>query len=114
VSADTEVHSGGSDAVVHAHADVDHAHPSDLTYIKVGAVLFVVTALEVATYAVGMSGAALLLLLFPMMTFKFGVVAAYFMHLKFDSKLFRRFFITGIVLAVGVYMIVMLTLHVFD
>ena len=109
--ADTEVEPGDTIAV--AHDDAEHAHPSDWLYIKVGIVLFFVTGLEVATYALGMKGVALVIVLFPMMIFKFGVVAAYFMHLKFDSKLFRRFFITGIVLAVSVYMIVLFTLHFF-
>jgi hypothetical protein len=31
------------------------------------------------------------------------------MHLKFDSRLFRRLFITGIILALSVFAIVLLT-----
>jgi cytochrome c oxidase subunit IV len=38
-----------------------------------------------------------------MMLVKFTMVAAYFMHLKFDSKIFRRLFIVGILLALAVY-----------
>ena len=111
-TADTEA--GHDVAITEAHDDADHAHPSDLTYIKVGVVLFVVTGLEVATYALGMEGAALIAALFPMMIFKFAVVAGYFMHLKFDSKLFRRLFVTGIVLAIIVYTIFLTSLHVLD
>jgi hypothetical protein len=37
------------------------------------------------------------------MIIKFGFVAAFFMHLKFDSGLFTRMFVAGIAFAVGVY-----------
>ena len=38
-----------------------------------------------------------------MMVFKFFYVAAWFMHLRFDSPLFTKFFVTGLVLATVVY-----------
>jgi cytochrome c oxidase subunit 4 len=41
--------------------------------------------------------------LFVLMTVKFIVVASYFMHLKFDNKLFSYLFYTGLILAVLVY-----------
>ena len=40
-----------------------------------------------------------------MMGVKFFLVAAWFMHLRFDSSLFTKFFVGGLVLATGVYMI---------
>jgi cytochrome c oxidase subunit 4 len=40
-----------------------------------------------------------------MMVVKFWIVAAWFMHLRFDSKMFTRFFVSGIVLAISVYFI---------
>jgi hypothetical protein len=40
------------------------------------------------------------------------MVAAYFMHLRFDGRLLRRLFVTGIILAISVYTIFLLTLHV--
>jgi hypothetical protein len=40
------------------------------------------------------------------------MVAAYFMHLKFDGRLLRRLFVTGIVLAGGVYSVALFTLDV--
>jgi hypothetical protein len=41
-------------------------------------------------------------------------VAALFMHLKGDNRLFTRFFLTGIVLAAIVYVIVLLTFETFS
>ncbi len=48
------------------------------------------------------------------MMVKFATVAMFFMHLRFDSRLFRWVFITGLVLAATVYTIVLLTFHVFN
>ena len=93
-----------------------HAHPSDGHYIKIALFLGVLTAAETATYFIDAfedNSTLLLLFLMPVMTLKFGMVAWYFMHLKSDSRLFSRLFITGIVLAVIVYMIVLLAFDEF-
>jgi cytochrome c oxidase subunit 4 len=88
-----------------------HAHPSDLKYIKIAAILAVVTLGEVLTYTFDITGHLLVLILIPMMIFKFAVVAGYFMHLKFDSKLFTAMFVAGLLFALGVYLV---TLTVFE
>ena len=82
-----------------------HAHPSDWAYVKIAVVLGLVTALEVFTYfrTVLDWGAALVPSLIFMMILKFYLVATWFMHLRFDSKLFARMFTAGLALAVGVY-----------
>jgi cytochrome c oxidase subunit 4 len=90
-----------------------HAHPSDLQYVYVALGLGVITAVEVALpYTVDIHGIFLAVML-VLMTVKFAVVAMWFMHLRFDSRLFRRFFIAGIALAVGVYMIVFVSVQFF-
>jgi hypothetical protein len=48
-----------------------------------------------------------------MSAMKFFLVAMWFMHLRFDSKIFRRLFVAGIVLATIVFGIVLLTFKVF-
>ncbi|MDG2428625.1 MAG: cytochrome C oxidase subunit IV family protein [Acidimicrobiales bacterium] len=78
-------------------------HPTDRKYVEVAIVLGIVTALEVATYFVEMPGAVLIPMLMLMMVFKFFYVAAWFMHLRFDSPMFTKFFVTGLVLATIVY-----------
>jgi len=86
------------------HVDAEHDHPSDRTYVGIALILAVITAGEVATYYVeDQLGSALVPILLVMMVAKFAIVAAWFMHLKFDSNLFTRVFVAGIVLAVGVY-----------
>ena len=98
-----------------AHAE-RHTHPSDAQYVLIAAILAAITAGEVSTYYLDFFKSnfiATVAALIPMMIVKFAMVAAFFMHLRFDNKLFRRVFLTGIVLAVTVYMIVLFTFHVF-
>ena len=95
------------------HHEEGHAHPSDWAYVKIAVVLALITALEVFTYfeSVVDWGVALVPSLIFMMVVKFYLVATWFMHLRFDSKLFGRMFTAGLVLAVGVYLV---TLTVFE
>jgi cytochrome c oxidase subunit 4 len=92
----------------------DHgAHPTDALYVKVALILAVVTAIEVGLYYTTFSQTATNAALIALAAIKFVMVAAYFMHLKFDNKLLRRLFITGFVLAASVYVAYLLTLGIF-
>lgn len=95
------------------HPGETHPHAPDSFYFKVAGVLAVITAVEVGASYAGFSSTLLILSLFPMMIAKFAVVAALFMHLKGDNRLFTRFFVTGIVLASIVYAIVLFTFQTF-
>lgn len=89
----------------------EHEHTSDAKYIQIALILAVFTALETATYFIDWfegNATRQWLVLGPLMVVKFSMVAWFFMHLKQDSRLFSRLFVTGIVLAVGVYLIVLL------
>ena len=93
--------------------DARHAHPSDWAYVKIALLLAAITAVEVLLYYKNLGSAnnyALLIL----SAFKFVMVVAYFMHLKFDNKVLRRLFITGFILAVFCYIAYMSTLGVFS
>ena len=99
-----------------SHGDevVHHAHPSDGQYWKIFFILLAITAVEVFLYyfsipGVNINNAAL----GSLAAAKFAVVVGYFMHLKFDSKILRRLFVGGLVLAGVVYMIYLLTMGVF-
>jgi cytochrome c oxidase subunit 4 len=100
------------DAAVDAH---DDHHPSDLFYLKIAAILALFTAFEVGTYFVEDSVPRwfLFLSLTVLMIIKFVMVAAYFMHLKYDTPWFRYLFIAGLVLAIGVYTIFFFTFDLF-
>jgi len=102
-------------AAAESHDDEHHDHPSDLFYVKIAAVLAVFTAIEVGTFFVEETAPAwsLYLVLTLLMIIKFAMVGAYFMHLKYDTKWFRQVFISGIVLAIGVYFIFFLAFDLF-
>jgi len=102
-------------ATVEAHGGQSGGH-TDRPYINVAIVLAVLTALETATYFIDVFDENFRLLvafLLPLMVLKFGLVAWYFMHLKQDSRLFGRLFAGGILLAVGVYLVVLLAFDEF-
>ena len=91
-----------------------HAHPGPREYVKVAIVLAVVTAAEVGLYYVtGLSDTILVVLLLALMVAKFVGVALYFMHLKFDNPMFSRFFIVGLILAMTVFAVVLVTFGIF-
>jgi cytochrome c oxidase subunit IV len=94
----------------------EHAsqHPDEIKYLKVAAILAIATAAEVAVIYVSAWEAMWRQILGTLMVLKFSMVAMYFMHLKFDSKVFRRFFILGIILAIAVYGIVLWTFTFVD
>ena len=93
--------------------DTEHrvAHATDKTFVIIALILAAVTAIEVAwTYIVPegnawMENGGLL----GMMLLKFFIVASYFMHLKWDSKLLSAMFYFGVILAIIVYIIMLTT-----
>jgi cytochrome c oxidase subunit 4 len=89
------------------------AHPDPIQYVIVAVVLSVITAIEIATsYLEGdIPDGLIVTLLLGMGLVKFVLVASWFMHLRTDKKVFRRFFILGAVAAVVLYAIVLATLH---
>ncbi|MQA99426.1 MAG: hypothetical protein GEU78_03910 [Actinobacteria bacterium] len=84
-------------------------HPTPRQYVKVAIVLFVVTAFEVAIYYIEAVGGLLVPLLLLFALIKFVLVVLWFMHLRFDSRLFRRLFVTGMAFALIVFAIVLAT-----
>ena len=101
-------------ALVSPEPGVEEHYPSEWQYIKVALLLFVITMGEVGIYYVTGARQAVTTLMLVMMAVKFSLVALYFMHLRFDSKLFRRLFVTGLILAIAVYIIALTSLHVFS
>ena len=99
--------------VEHDHDDA-HDHPSDLDYVKVFLALVVLTAVEVATFFIEMPTPMLIISLGVLMFVKFYLIAAWFMHLRTDSILFSRFFVTGLVGALIIYVIMLSTFLFWD
>lgn len=88
---------------VDEHADDHGDHASDTLYVQIALGLAVITGLEVSWPYMFDDGPILMWPLLVMMAIKFVIIAAFFMHLKFDSKILTRVFYSGLFLAVGVY-----------
>lgn len=105
------------DTVEHkVELDGDHeGHWSDLKFIYLALGLAGITAVEVAlSYMVDDLGPVFLPALLILMAIKFFAVVMYFMHLKFDNRLFSLMFYLGLGLAVTVYMIALFTFKFFS
>ena len=86
---------------------------SNAGYVRIALILAAITALEVSTYYVDF-GRLFMPALMIMMVVKFIMVVSYFMHLKFDNKLFSWIFYAGLILAIGVYCVALATFHFFS
>jgi cytochrome c oxidase subunit IV len=101
----------------HEPAHVDHAamgiekeHPTWSTYWKVAVVLTIVTIVEVWIYYIPSFVASSLFVpsLLIMSAFKFAVVVMFYMHLRYDHKLFRILFTGPLIIAVSTLLGLML------
>ena len=86
-----------------------HKHPTEGKYIQIALLLAAITAIEVLVYYVESIEDYLVPILITLSVIKFAIVVGYFMHLRFDSRLFRRLFVLGLLLAMFVYGIVLTT-----
>jgi cytochrome c oxidase subunit 4 len=90
-------------------------HPSTREYVRIAIILAVVTGAEVAIYYVDWvhERGLLIPMLFLFSLVKFALVVLWFMHLKFDSRTYSRFFLMGFAGAVTLYLIVLLMFRTF-
>ncbi|HEU4643050.1 MAG TPA: cytochrome C oxidase subunit IV family protein, partial [Gemmatimonadaceae bacterium] len=79
-------------AEAHAH---EHHHPTWKTYRWVALILTVITAVEVWVYYIPsfVASRAFVPSLLIMSAAKFAIVVMFYMHLKYDAKLFRGLFV---------------------
>src|SRR4051812_44585063 len=90
-----------------------HHGATDKQYIVIAAALALITGLEVSISYIDI-GPVFLPLLLILMAIKFVVVVSYFMHLKFDNRIFTMAFYLGLGLAVFVYVVALSTFHFFN
>ena len=74
------------------HTDESHSHPEPMTYFKVALALVALTALEVLVFYFDWLGYGIIPVLAFLSIAKFAIVIMYYMHLKFDAKLFTYIF----------------------
>lgn len=89
-------------------------HPTPRDYVRIGVALAIVTLLEVLTYyfspqqaflGIRIPAGVLVPALLIMAVIKFALVVLWFMHLKFDSRLYLRLFVAGLILALSVFVV---------
>lgn len=81
-------------------------HASIGAYVKVAAILSVITALEFAVIYIRQLTPILTPLLLILSVGKFALVVMYFMHLRYDSRTLTFLFVAPLLLAVGLALIV--------
>lgn len=86
---------------------VHTGHPTPLVYFKVAMALSAITAAEVVVFYFENLGKGIIPILVIMSGIKFALVAMFYMHLKYDSRLFSTFFVTGFILSILVFMAVL-------
>lgn len=82
------------------HAD-GHDHPTWSTYWKIALILFVITAVEVSAFYIPAWETSWIYVpsMLFLSTIKFTLVVMYYMHLKYDHKLFRSLFTGPLIVA---------------
>jgi len=88
--------------------DHEHGHPGTMTYVVVGIVLAILTALEVAVIYIPALSSVVIPILLTLTAAKFALVVMFYMHLKMDNPIFAWVFVAPMVLTV--FMIVALIL----
>src|SRR6188474_3457321 len=83
-------------------SDVEEHHPSAREYVKIAAVLTVLTSIEVAVYYIDQLHDFLAYILLTLSAIKFFLVVGWYMHLRFDNRLFTYFFVFGLGVAATV------------
>jgi cytochrome c oxidase subunit 4 len=90
-------------AIDHGHAGAHHIeethHPTANQYLVVALILTVLTVAEIGVYYVPALQPLLVPLLLILSLGKFVLVAAYYMHLHFDSRVFSVLFVFPLMLA---------------
>jgi cytochrome c oxidase subunit 4 len=86
-------------ASTHDAPAADHA--SIATYVKVAAILTVVTALEFGSIYIRALSPILVPLLIVLSIGKFALVVLFFMHLRYDSRALSALFVAPLLLATG-------------
>ena len=95
-------HARGVDHPPSEQAHAAHAHPTWKTYLIVGFILVVITAVEVAAFYTPAWEQSRIYVpsMLLLSSAKFIIVVMFYMHLKYDHKLFRALFSGPLIIAV--------------
>ena len=82
----------------------DSGHPTPVTYAKVAALLGIITAIEFVIFYIEAIENVVVPMFLILSAVKFAMVSMFYMHLKFDSRIFSGFYVGGLILATSVIM----------
>jgi len=85
----------------------EHGHPTAAVYLRVAAVLVILTVLEVGVFYVPQFHSVLVPALLCLSAVKFTLVVMFYMHLKMDSPFFAFLFGGPLLLATAVILALM-------
>ena len=88
-------------ATEQAHT-TEQAHASTGTYLRIAAILVMITLIEVGVFYVPAFQAVLVPVLLVLSAVKFTLVVMFYMHLKFDNRFFAFLFGGPLLLAMAV------------
>lgn len=88
-------------------------HPSQAFYWGIAAFLAVVTAIEIAIPSISALDSVKVPLLWLLAALKFGTVAAFFMHLRYDRKIYKTLFLFGVIGIIPLMVVLLLTMGAF-
>jgi cytochrome c oxidase subunit 4 len=89
-----------------AHASEEH-HPGPATYLLIGLILLILTIMEVSVVYMPALAWVLIPILMVLMVIKFALVVMFFMHLKFDNRLFSALFTAPLLIAASITLALM-------
>lgn len=91
-------------------AETHRTHPTPAAYWGIALFLAVVTAIEIAIPSISALDPVKVPLLWGLAIIKFGTVVMFFMHLRYDKKLYRTLFLFGVIGVVPLMAIMLLTM----
>jgi cytochrome c oxidase subunit IV len=114
MSQPTELSTHGSSGAAEpaGHGSDGHGHGSVALYVWIGAILAVLTFVEVAVYFMEALEAIEVPLLIILSTAKLILVVMFFMHLKMDHRSLTWLFLAGAVLAIFMVSALIVLYHV--
>jgi cytochrome c oxidase subunit IV len=101
-------HHEGTETAAH---DEEHQHVGPKTYIMIALILGVLTAAEVAVFYIPALQPALVPILLVLTAGKFALVVMFYMHLRFDNRIFSGVFVAPLILAILVVISLLILFH---
>jgi cytochrome c oxidase subunit 4 len=89
------------------------AHPGPATYWGIALFLAALTAVEISVPYTSVLEPVKVPLLLLLGAIKFVTVAGFFMHLRYDKKLYRNLFMFGAIGVFPLFIVVLLSMHAF-